>query len=145
MISNVKSFILKVDGLMAALVLFVAVAGSAALAATPLNEEKHINMSLTAAAIGDLIRRNCSSISPRYFVVFRKTKALERYALDLGYTKAEIRAFLDNQTERNRVRTAAEKYLSDHGVVKGEESTYCSAGRAEIANKTLTGQLLRSR
>ena len=118
---------------------------SYAAALTPLNEEQHINHSLISAGVGDLIRRNCSSISARIFVVFRKTNDLERYALDLGYTKAEISAFLDSKVEQARVRKATNDYLASNGVVKGSEATYCALGRAEIAKKSLTGQLLRSR
>ena len=132
-------------GTLAAAVFAVSVSASSALAVSPLNEEKHINGSLIAAAIGELIRRNCSTISPRYFVVFRKVKALERYAKSLGYTDAQIDAFLDDPDEKKRVRTAAETYLEKQGVVKGDEATYCAAGRKEIAERSLTGQLLRSR
>ena len=118
--------------------------GAAALAMKPLNQEKHINDSLISAGIGELIRRNCSSISPRYFVFYRKSKELERYALNLGYSKTEIRAFLDNKAEQDRVRKAAKDYLAANGVVKGDEATYCALGLAEIENGSLTGQLLRA-
>jgi len=112
---------------------------------TPLREEEHINNSLIAAGIGEMIRRNCGSISPRWFVVYRKTKALEKYALNLGYSEAEIEAFLEDENERDRVRKAVNDYLVANGVRKGEEATYCALGRKEIAARTLTGQLLWSR
>lgn len=110
----------------------------------PLNEEPHINDSLISAAIGELIRRNCSSISPRYLVVFSKIRALESYARDKGYTEEEVEAFLDDKDEQKRVRRAAMSYLREQGVVKGDEASYCAAGRAEIDKGTLTGEMLWS-
>ena len=122
----------------------LAAGAAAAQARPPLNEEPHINHSLIAAAIGELIRRNCSSISPRYLVVFSKIRALETYARKKGYTEEEVEAFLDDKDEQKRVRRAAMAYLKQQGVVKDDEASYCAAGRAEIEKGTLTGELLWS-
>ncbi len=110
----------------------------------PINEERYINQLLLSAAIGEAIRRNCGTISARLFLAFRKALALERYALDLGYSKGEIKAFISSKAEKQRMKDEVIVYLTANGVVEGQENTFCALGRAEIANKSLTGQLLRS-
>lgn len=120
--------------------------GSASAQARPaLNEEPHINDSLVSAAIGELIRRKCSTISVNYFTALSKAHALKRYALSKGYTRPEIEAFLENEDEQKRVRRSANSYLRKNGVVKGQEATYCTLGKTEIAKGTLTGKLIWAR
>jgi len=118
---------------------------SVATARIALSEDAHINNSLLAAAVGDEIRKNCDDISARMLTVFTKGKALEKYALNLGYTEDEIKAFLESKTERKRMKALRDAYLKNGGVVKGDSATYCILGQKEIAADSLTGQLLRSR
>ena len=135
----------RTRGAVLATVLAVAMAGSTASARPALNEEQHINDSLVSAAVGELIRRKCSTISVNYFVALGKAHALKRYALGLGYSRPEIEAFLEDKDEQKRVRRSANSYLKTNGVVKGNEATYCTLGRTEIANRSLTGQLIWAR
>ena len=79
--------------LMAAVTFALFLSGTAH-ARPPLSQNDHINNQLFAAAVGDEIRKNCSSISARMFLVWRKAKALEKYAYDQGYTEEEMRAHL---------------------------------------------------
>lgn len=123
----------------------LAAGAAAAQDPPPLSQEPHINGSLIAAAVGEIIVKKCDSITPRYLVVFSKAKALERYARDLGYTEDEVEAFLDDKAEEKRIRKAANAYLAAQGVVKGDKETYCAAGRTEIEKGTLTGEMMRSR
>jgi hypothetical protein len=106
-----------------------------ALALTPLNQEKHVNDTLISAGIADQIRKNCSSVNARML------RALSR-AKKLGYSETEVKAFLRSPTEKKRVKDAINNYLAENGVVKGDEAAYCSLGRAEIAKRSLVGQLL---
>ncbi|PIE16440.1 MAG: hypothetical protein CSA68_02490 [Rhodobacterales bacterium] len=114
-------------------------------ALTPLSKENHINYSLMAAVAGDVIRKTCPSISARMFVVLGKAYALKSYARKKGYTEAEVRAFLKDPAEKARVKGLAANYLKNRGAVPGDVASYCQVGRAEIAKKTLVGQLLRAR
>ncbi len=113
-----------------------------ALALTPLNQEEHINNSLISAGIADEIRKNCSTVNARMFRALKKAKDLENYARDKGYSEPEVKAFLKSKTERKRVKQAIDDYLAENSVVKGNEATYCSLGRAEITKGSLIGQLL---
>ncbi len=122
----------------------IAASAVAAQNPPPINQEEHINDSLIAAAVGALILENCASIKPRYFVIAGKVKALESYALDQGYTEDQVDAFLDDKEEKKRVRREANAYLRALGVVKDDPDTYCAAGKTEIANQTLTGEMIWS-
>lgn len=131
----------------ASLALVVALLGTATpvRALEPISEEKHINYSLISAAIGALIKDNCSTIGVRGLTALSKALALKRYALNKGYTKEEIDAYTKSKSAKTYVRAQADAYLAAHGVVVGEEETYCALGREEIANKTLAGSLIRVR
>ena len=109
----------------------------------PLPEEQHINEQLIAAAGGDLIRNNCPAISARMLVVLGKMSDLKSYAEGKGYTEAEVKVFLKDKDQKARVKGAATAYLASQGAVDGDSESYCKVGRAEIANGTLLGSLIR--
>ena len=115
-----------------------------AFAKPPLSENKRVTNTLVAAAIGEGIRQTCPSIHARLFLALKKAKALEKYALSLGYSKAEIEAFIKSPKEKARIISLARAYMQENGVVEGVKETYCRLGRAEIAKGSLTGQLLWS-
>ncbi len=115
-----------------------------AFARTPLNQNAHITDSLVAGRVGDTIRQTCPSISAKMLTAYSKLKALEGYARDQGYTEAEVKVFMKDPTEKARIKALAEAYLKKAGAVEGDAESYCTVGRAEIANGTLAGSLLRS-
>ena len=131
-------------GVLAALVAG-SLAGASASSLPPINQDEHIINSLLAAAIGDEIRKNCSTITPRMFRVYTKAKALERYALKKGYSEEEIEAFLESKDEREAMRARRDAYLQANGVVEADAESYCALGEKEIAAGSLTGFLLRAR
>jgi hypothetical protein len=130
--------LLLAGGLVAA-----ATAGAAGL--PPLSENGHINGRLLAAAIGDEIRKNCPTISARMFTVLREARALESYALGLGYSRDEVERFLRSRDERRRIQAARDAYLARNGVVAGDAGSYCALGQREIADGSFIGSLLRAR
>jgi len=130
------------SALIAGVLAFGATAATAQ-AAVPLNEEPHINESLVAVAVGNAIRKTCPTISARMLVALSKGRDLQNYALEKGYTKDEMEAFLDDKTEKARVTGLAADYMAANGVVEGDVETYCTLGRAEIAKDSLIGSLLR--
>lgn len=128
---------------------FVAMLGafSGAVAAQnppPIEEEEHITQELLAAAIGNLIRKNCDSISARTFRVIGRAKKLRDYALGLGYSEDEIRAYLESREDIRRFRDMAWDYLIARGASRDDPESICRVGRQEIASNTPAGQLLRS-
>ena len=117
---------------------------SPALALEPLPEEIHINESLRAGRIGDVIRKTCPSISARMFTVLGKIEDLKRYATDKGYSREEVEAFLKDSEQKARIKAEAAAYLAEAGAVDGDAESYCRVGRDEIAKGSLIGELLRS-
>lgn len=125
-------------------VAMMATAAPAAPAAAlePLSQERYINDRLIAARIADRIRRECPSIGARMIYAYSQARALERYALDKGYSRAEVDAFLDSKEDRKRIYAVADDYMARNGVRKGDAESYCRLGRQEIQNGTVTGSLL---
>ena len=113
-----------------------------AAALEPLSQERYINDRLIAARIADRIRRECPTLDARMLYAYSQARALERYALDKGYTRQQVNAFLDDKAERKRIYAVADDYMARHGVKKGDPESYCRLGRQEIANRTVTGSLL---
>jgi hypothetical protein len=113
-----------------------------AAALEPLSQERYINDRLIAARIADRIRRECPSLNARVLYAFSQARALERYALDKGYSRKQVDEFLDSKEERKRIYAVAEDYMTRNGVRKGDAESYCRLGRQEIANGTVTGSLL---
>ena len=126
------------------LALVLASGGSAVHALPPLSEHERINGALLAGVIGDKIRRECASISPRIFRVMQEIHALKAYAREQGYSEAEIEAFIDSDADEARLKEMASRYLAARGAVEGREETYCAIGRREIARQSPTGRLLRA-
>jgi Family of unknown function (DUF5333) len=116
---------------------------AAAQATVPLAEEPHINEQLMAAAVGDVIRNTCPSISARMVTVYFKAKELEKYARDAGYQEDEVKLFLKNKAEKARIKGMAAEYMAANGVVEGDVESYCVLGRAEIRKDSLIGSLLK--
>jgi hypothetical protein len=115
-----------------------------ALALVPINQEPHINESIVAGRVGDIIRNTCPTISARMVVAYSKLKELERYARDKGYSEADFEAFRKSEVEKNRLKAQAAAYLKAAGAVEGDTESYCRVGRDEIAKGSLIGELLRS-
>jgi Family of unknown function (DUF5333) len=113
-----------------------------ALALPPLSENAYINDRLVQARVADRIRKECPSISARFAFAYSQARALKQYALDQGYTDAEIEAFLDSKPDKARVKAAAEDYLAANGVVAGDAQSFCALGAKEIANKSVAGSLI---
>ncbi len=110
----------------------------------PLEDNPRVQNEFLAAAIGDEIRKNCATLSPRYFRVFSRARQLERYALDLGYTRDDIETMRKNPQAKARLRQMRDGYLAAHGVVSDNPDSYCRLGLEEIEKNTLTGWLLRA-
>lgn len=125
--------------------LAVALLATPAAALPPLSQERHINDSLVQARVADMLRRGCPTLDARVIRAFSEARKLKRYALDQGYSEAQIDAFLDSRDERRRIYAEADRYMTANGVVSGQPETFCRLGRQEIARKTIAGSLLVAR
>jgi Family of unknown function (DUF5333) len=120
------------------------VAALPALALEPINTEQHINSTLLQGFIADKIDDNCDSISARTLRALSELNTLKNYALEKGYTRDEVKAFVTDKTEKARGKAEAAEWLKTQGAVDGDQASFCKIGEAEIAKDSLIGQLLRS-
>ncbi|HMO09349.1 MAG TPA: DUF5333 family protein [Paracoccaceae bacterium] len=115
----------------------------AAAAPVPLAQEKHINSELLAAQIGDILRRTCPAASARMFVVLNRLNALESYARSKGYAEAEVKAFLKDRAQKDRIRAEAQAWLAAAGASPGDPESHCRVAREEVRKRSAVGSLLR--
>lgn len=113
-----------------------------AAALEPLSADKYINDRLIAARVADLVRRNCPTVQGRIIYAYSQARQLERYALEKGYSRAQIDAFLDSKADRRRIYAVADNYMARRGVTAGDAGSYCALGHAEIERRSIIGSLL---
>jgi len=121
-------------------------AASASMATdySALRADSYVHERLLAASVGHMVEVNCPSISRRTFYALTQMFSLRSYARGLGYSNAELAAYVNSEEEQARFREIAAPYLAAQGVVAGDEESYCAAGRAEIEKGTIAGSLMRS-
>ena len=125
-------------------ILFTLALASPALALVPINEEPYINDVLLQGFIGDAIDDNCDTIEARKLRALGELTKLRDYALDKGYTSAEVRAFVTDKAEKARGKALAADWLKERGAERGKPEVYCTIGEEEIRKESLIGYLLRS-
>ena len=89
------------------------------------------------------ISEQCDSIRARLFRGINYLQSLRSHARDLGYSEAEIEAYINDGAEKDRLEGIARAQLASLGVVPGQEASYCAVGRAQIDANTRVGWLLR--
>ena len=127
---------------LAATVLFGAAAGAGA-AQTALHDDPTVRQGFYAIGLADEVRRNCPQISPRLVRAYTFLKSLESYALNAGYTDADIDALRENDAEKDKLEGQIRADLAKRGASAGNAAGYCKVGREEIARGTQAGRLLK--
>lgn len=118
---------------------------TAAQAKPHLSDVAEIENILFAAAIAHEVSEKCASISARRMKAIGMAWQLRARANDLGYSDAEIRAYVDSDAEKSRMRAKGEAFLKQNGVSYSDPETFCAFGRAEIAKSSAIGALLKAR
>jgi len=111
----------------------------------PLREISSIDDALLDLGVADLIRKNCPSISARKIKAFNYMMALKAQANGLGYSDTEIRAYIKNEDEKDRMRARGAAFFRSRGVDTSNPQSYCALGRAEIQKSSRIGSLLRAK
>lgn len=127
------------------LLLALGATATAADARVRLQDDKIIENGLRLVSIGKMLYRNCDDIKPRRFRAFQFARSLQSRARKMGYSDAEIDAYLDSDKDKDRIKGQARKYLEARGVNFSQPATFCKVGRAEIAAETTVGNLLWAR
>ncbi|WP_272005525.1 DUF5333 domain-containing protein [Roseovarius sp. ZX-A-9] len=119
--------------------------GAAASAKTPLRDVKEIDDALLWVALAIEISDNCGDIDPRTFKGLSVLYGLKRHAQSLGYTSAEINAYVKSPDEKARMRKRGERYVESRGLDPSDPASLCSLGHAEIERSSAIGILLKAR
>ncbi|MCF6430098.1 DUF5333 domain-containing protein [Leisingera sp. MMG026] len=127
-----------------ALSAFVALPVSA-LAKPSLRDVAEIEAPLFAVAMAKEVSDHCDRLAPRYFKGLGELRRLKARANALGYTDTEIRAYIDSDAEKARMRAKGERLLAQNGVFYEQPETFCAYGRAEIEKNSAIGVLLRAK
>ena len=112
-------------------------------AQTPLKDVAYVRDGIIHVGMAYEISEKCGDLSARLFRGLGFLQSLKNHARGLGYTEAEIDAYVNDAAEKDRLEAIARAALADLGVVEGVESSYCAVGRAQIAANTRVGWLLR--
>ena len=110
--------------------------------ANPANVER-VTEGLIAAGMAIELDDNCDGVSVRLLRGLNFLQGLKSHLQDLGYSNAEIDAYIDNRSEKARLETIARQRLNSLGVRTDDPATYCTVARGQIAEGTQVGRLLR--
>ncbi|MGZ9810572.1 DUF5333 domain-containing protein [Pseudoroseicyclus sp. H15] len=127
----------------AGMILGISLLAGASAAKPGLGEVPEITEGLINTAIAYEISEVCGDLSPRWLHGVAVLNGLQNYARELGYTKDEIDAFIDDRAEKARLEGIARERLAALGAIRGDEATHCTVGRAEIEKGSPIGALLR--
>ncbi len=128
----------------AGLVAFAVVLSAGHLSAqTALKDVAKVRDGIVFTGMAYEISEECGSIDARLFRGLGYLQSLRQHARELGFSNAEIDAYIDDDAEKDRLEAIARAQLALLGVVPGQEATYCAVGRDQIAANTRVGWLLR--
>lgn len=101
---------------------------------------------LMALAIAREVSDRCPGLEARTFRGQTFVLGLYNRARGLGYPRAQIMAFIDDEAEKARLRTEVTAWFAARGLREGAAPDgFCTLGQAEIAGQTLAGSFLRAR
>lgn len=141
-LSKTKVFVMS--GVKLLTVLSVLAIPATADAKPPLREVKEVDDELYYIAIANEISDYCPSISGRRLKAIGVMWGLKSKANSLGYSDGEIRAYVESDAEKDRMRAKGESYLAANGVSYDNPISFCTLGQAEIERNSAIGVYLRA-
>jgi len=110
-----------------------------------LRTHPEISTGLFNIALATAIKDICPSIDGRLFRGLSYLNGLQDQALALGFNRAQIRAFVEDEAEVAHMYERVRAYAGAQGASETDPDTVCALGRAEIAAGSAAGRLLRQR
>jgi hypothetical protein len=120
----------------------VSIAGNLS-AGSSLKNEAAVRDGIIDVGMAYEIAQQCGSIRARTLRGITYLQSLRGTARELGYSDAEIDAYIDDRAEKRRLEGLARDQLAALGAVSGDAESYCAVGRAQMAANTRVGWLLR--
>jgi len=109
----------------------------------PLREVSQIDDRMLWVAIAIEISDRCDSIEPRTLRGLNYLWSIRSEAQKLGYSNAEIKAYVDSKAEKDRMRGRGEVYVRAQGLNPENNADLCKLGQAEVAKASQIGAFLR--
>lgn len=98
---------------------------------------------LLIVGMADELRESCGDVSARMIRALTFLRGTAQVALDAGFTRAEVEAYVEDDAEKARLQAIASERLRTLGAVPGDEASFCAVARREIDAATPVGRLLR--
>ena len=109
-----------------------------------LREDARLHSGLLAITIGRHIERTCPTIERRNLAANAFLLGLATHAMSLGYSRAEVTDYVEDDDEQARYIALARQYFAERGVMEEDDvEGACRVGRDEIAAGSPIGRLLR--
>ncbi|MCU4654600.1 DUF5333 domain-containing protein [Roseibacterium sp. SDUM158016] len=109
-----------------------------------LRNDERVHNGLLMIAIGRHIELTCPTIERRTIAAGAFLLGLANHAMSLGYSRAEVTDYVEDDTEQERIIAIARQYFADRGVASLEDvEGACRVGRDEITAGSQIGRLLR--
>ncbi|GAB5449108.1 DUF5333 domain-containing protein [Gymnodinialimonas sp.] len=135
--------IVAVAGVLLATGLFTTLGHAQADRWQVLRDDPEIHQGLTVIAVGRHIQNVCDDISPRLMRALGFAEGLGDRGLELGVSRSDIYAFIDDRGEQQRYREVMHGWFAARGVSHTDAEAVCRIGRDEITAGTPIGRLLR--
>ena len=110
-----------------------------------LQDDAQLEAGLRIVAQADLVRKNCDRVSLRIWRGLGLMNSLTARGYDLGYTRTEMRAYIENDDEKARVRALAKSDLERFGADFESPETLCDVAKERIAAEKGFGRYLNFR
>ena len=112
---------------------------------TLLHDIREIDDAMLWVALALEFREKCEVIDARTLKGHWVPYALKRRAQKLGYSDADISAYVKSPDEKARMRKRGEAYVRARGLDPAQPAALCALGRAEIERSSKIGVLLSSK
>ena len=108
-----------------------------------LRADPEMHNGLVIVAIANRFRDNCPDISARPIRGLAFLEGLVARARRLGYSRAEVEAFVDSDAGQAAYFALADRWLSQRGGSTDDPDSVCAVARREITAGSTIGRLLR--
>ena len=105
-----------------------------------LRADPQIASGVLVAALGDLIGDSCPALGERRTRSLMMLNTLVGRARALGYDLGEIRAYVEDDAEKARVKAQARQWMAQKGA--RDADGICAVARAEIEAGSAIGRLM---
>ncbi len=111
----------------------------------PLREVSSIDDNMLWVGIAYEIGEKCPTIDPRTAKGLLFLNKLRIRAEEMGYSYAQIKAYVDSRAEKDRIRALGESYMKSQGLDPEKVADLCTLGMHEIDRGSQIGVLLRAK